>query len=84
MQFWIRSWARCLYNCIGFVWKTAKAVKVDIVGASKGAELTFLNGIVNKDEKFGIPPSLLLNLGQINSKYVYTDKTAIEKNVPHP
>ena len=75
MQFWIRSWARRLYNC---------TVKVDIVGASKEAELTFLNGIVNKVEKFEIPPSLVLNLGQINSKYVYTDKTTIEKNVPHP
>ena len=64
--------------------KTAKTVKVDIAGASKWAELTFLNGIVHKVEKFGIPPSLLLNLGQINSKYVYMDKTAIEKNVPHP
>ena len=69
---------------MGFVWKTAKIVKVDIAGASKGTELTFLNGIVNKVEKFGIPLSLVLNLGQINSKYVYTDKTAIEKNVPHP
>ena len=45
--------------------------------------MTFLNRIVNKVEKFGIPPSLVLNLGQINSKYVYTDETAIEKNVPH-
>ena len=68
---------------MGFVWKAAKTVKVDIAGASKGTELTFLNGIVNKVEKFGIPPSLVLNLGQINSKYVYTDETAIEKNVPH-
>ena len=68
---------------MGFVWKTAKTVKVDIAGASKRAELTFLNRIVNKVEKFGIPPSLVLNLGQINSKYIYTDETAIEKNVPH-
>ena len=66
------------------VWKTAKTVKVDIAGASKEAELTFLNGIVNKVEKIEIPPSLVLNLGQINSKYVYTDKTAIEKNTPYP
>ena len=66
------------------VWKTVKTGKVDIAGASKDAELTFLNGIVNKVENFEIPPSLVLNLGQINSKYVYTDKTTIEKNVPHP
>ena len=51
-----------------------KTVKVDIAGASKEAELKFLNGIVNKVENFEIPPSLVLNLGQINSKYVYTDK----------
>ena len=69
---------------MGFVRKTAKTVKVDIAGASKEAELTFLNGIVNKVEKIEIPPSLVLNLDQINSKYVYTDKTTIEKNVPHP
>ena len=84
MQFWIRSEARCLYNRMGFVWKTAKTVRVDIAGASKGAELTLLNGIVNEIEKFGIPPSLVLNFGQINSKYVYTGKAAIEKNIPHP
>ena len=62
---WIRSWARRLYNGMGFVWKTAKTVKVDIVWASKECELTFLSGIVNKVEKFEIPPSLVLNLGQI-------------------
>ena len=69
---------------MGFVRKTAKTAKVDIAGASKETELTFLNGIVNKVEKIEIPPSLVLNLGQTNSKYVYTDKTTIEKNVPHP
>ena len=68
---------------MGFVRKTAKTVKVDIAGASKETELTFLNGIVNKVEKIEIPPSLVLNFGQINSKYVYTDKTTIEKNAPH-
>ena len=69
---------------MGFVWKTAKTVKVEIAGASTEAELTFLNEVVNKIEKSKIPPSLMLNLAQINSKYVYTDKTTIEKNVPHP
>ena len=69
---------------MGFVWKTAKNVKDDIAGARKETELTFLNGIVNKVEKIEIPLSLVLNLGQINSKYVYTDKTTIEKNAPHP
>ena len=56
---------------MGFVWKTAKTVKVELAGASTEAELTFLNGIVNKVEKPKIPPSLVLNLAQMNSKYVY-------------
>ena len=46
--------------------------------------MKFLNGIVSKVEIFEIPPSLLLNLDQINSKYVYTDKTPVAKKVPHP
>ena len=37
-----------VYATMEFVWKTAKIVKVDIAGASKGAESTFLNGIVKK------------------------------------
>ena len=69
---------------MGFVRKTAKTVKVDIAGASKETELIFLNEIVNKVEKIEIPPSLVLNLGQISSKYVCTDKTTIEKNAAHP
>ena len=40
-------------------------------------------GIVNKLEKFEIQPSLLLNFDQINSKYVYMDKTTIAKKVPY-
>ena len=62
-----------------FVWKTATAVKVDIPGPRKEGELTFLNGIVNKAEEFQIPPSMVLNLDQINLKYAYTDKTTIAK-----
>ena len=69
---------------MGFLRKTAKTDKVNIAGASKETELTFLNGIVNKFEKSEIPPSLVLNLGQISSKYVYTDKTTIQKNALHP
>ena len=41
--------------------------------------MTFLNGIVNKAEEFQIPPSLVLNLDQINLKYAYRDKTTIAK-----
>ena len=84
MQFWIHSCARFLFNCMGFAWKISKTVKVNIAGASQEVDLKFLNGIVSKVEIFEIPPSLLLNLDQINSKYVYTDKTPIAKKVPHP
>ena len=41
--------------------------------------MTFLNGIVNKVEEFQIQQSLVLNLDQINLKYVYTDKTTATK-----
>ena len=62
-----------------FVWKIATAVKVDILASRKEGELTFLNGIINKVEEFQIPQSLVLNLDQINLKYVYTDKTTTAK-----
>ena len=61
------------------VWKIATSVKVDIPESRKEGELTFLNGIVNKVEESQIPLSLVLNLDQINLKYVYTDKTTIAK-----
>ena len=73
-----------VYTTVWDLYEKLQTVKVDIAGASRWAQLTFLNRIVNKLEKFGISLSLVLNLGQINSKYVYTDKTTIEKNVPHP
>ena len=66
---------------MGFVWKTAKTVKVDIAGASKETKLTFLNGIINKVEKIEIPPLLVLNLGLINSKYVYTGKQQLKRTL---
>ena len=61
------------------VWKIATSVKVDIPESRKEGELTFLNGIVNKVEESQIPLSLVLNLDQINLKYVYTDKTTAAK-----
>ena len=36
----------------------------------KEIELTYLHGIVNVIEKYSIPPSLVLNLDQIPSKFV--------------
>ena len=61
------------------VWKIATAVTVDIPGSRKEGELIFLNGNVNKGEELQIPQSLVLNLDQINLKYVYTDKTSTAK-----
>ena len=41
--------------------------------------MIFLNSIVNKVEEFQIPPSLILNIDQINSKYVSMDKARMTK-----
>ena len=41
--------------------------------------MTFLNSIVNKVEEFQIPPPLVLNIDQINSKYVSMDKATMTK-----
>ena len=41
--------------------------------------MIFLNRIVNKVVELQIPQSLVLNLDQINLKYVYTDKTTTSK-----
>ena len=41
--------------------------------------MTFLNSTVNKVEKFQIPSSLILNIDQINSKYVSMDKATMTK-----
>ena len=85
VQFRTRTWARSLFNRMGFVRRTATTGKVEIPeGARKEAELTFLHEIVNKVEEFQIPPSLILNLDQTNSKYVSTGKTTMAKKVPHP
>ena len=46
---------------------------------AKEAELTFLHEIVNNVEKFQIPSSLVLNLDQTNSKYVFMGKTTMAK-----
>ena len=41
--------------------------------------MTFLNDIVNKVEEFQIPLSLILNIDQVNSKYVSMDKATMAK-----
>ena len=52
--------------------------KVEIpAGAKKKAELIFLQEIVNNVEKSQIPSSLVLSLGQTNSKYVSMGKATM-------
>ena len=64
-----------------FVRRAGTTGKVEIPAAAKNeAELTFLHEIVNNEEKFRIPSSLVLNLDQTNSKYVSMGKTAIADN----
>lgn len=80
VQFRTRTWARSLFHRMGFVRRTATTGKVEIPeGARKEAELTFLHEIVNKVEQFIIPPSLILNLDQTNSKYVSVGNTTMAK-----
>ena len=42
-------------------------------------DIYFLNSIVNKIEESRIPPLLILNIDQINGKYVSMDKAAVTK-----
>ena len=56
---------------------TGKALRPE--GARQEAELTLLNSIANKVEEFQIPPSLILNIDQINSKYVSMAKATMAK-----
>lgn len=82
IQFRNRSWTRSLFKRMNFVRRVGTTGKVEIPeGARKEAELTFTYDIVSKVEKYEIPPSLILNLDQTNSKYVTVGKTTMtEKN----
>ena len=87
VQFRTHTWARSLFQRMGFVRRAGTTGKVEIPeGARKEVELTFIHEIVNKVEKFQIPPSLILNLDQTNSKYVSMNKTTLarqgSKSVP--
>ena len=63
---------------MGFVRRARTTGKVEIpAGIKKKAELIFLREIVNNVEKFQIPSSLVLNLDQTNSKYVFIGKTTM-------
>ena len=70
MQLRTRVWARHLFICIGFAWRTAATGKVEIPEvAKKEGELTFLNDAVNEVKEFQVLPSLILidNINQIRT-----------------
>ena len=74
MQLRTRVWARHLFICIGFAWRTAATGKVEIPEvAKKEGELTFLNDAVNEVKEFQVLPSLILidNINQINPKICF-------------
>ena len=78
VQFWTCTWVRSLFHCTGFVRRAGMTGKVEIpAGAKKKAELIFLQEIVNNVEKSQIPSSLVLSLGQTNSKYVSMGKATM-------
>ena len=65
------SWARSLFQRMGYVRRAGTTAKVPITDdLKKEIELTYLHGIVNIIEKYNIPPSLVLNLDQTPSKFV--------------
>ena len=64
----------------GIYMKNRTTGKVEIPeGKRREAKSTFLTAIVNKVEEFQIPPPKILNIGQINSKYVFMDKAIMVK-----
>ena len=70
MQLRTRVWARHLFICTGFAWRTAATGKVEIPEvAKKEGELTFLNDAVNEVKEFQVLPSLILidNINQIRT-----------------
>ena len=78
VQFWTCTFIRSLFHCTGFVRRAGMTGKVEIpAGAKKKAELIFLQEIVNNVEKSQIPSSLVLSLGQTNSKYVSMGKATM-------
>ena len=78
VQFWTCTWVRSLFHCTGFVRRAGMTGKVENPArAKKEAELTFLREIVNNLEKSQNLSSLVLSLGQTNSKYVSMGKTTM-------
>ena len=64
-------WAQSLFRRMGFKKRMRTTGKVEIPeGARKEAELLYLHNIVTIVEKYEIPHSLIMNLGQTPLKYI--------------
>ena len=64
-------WAQSLFRRMGFKKRMQTTGKVEIPeGARKEAELLYLHNIVTIVEKYEIPHSLIMNLGQTPLKYI--------------
>ena len=64
-------WAQSLFRRMGFKKRMRTAGKVEISqGTRKEPELLYLHNIVTIVEKYEIPHSLIMNLGQTPLKYI--------------
>ena len=75
------SWAKSLFQRMGFVRRQATTSKVQISEeVRQDIQLTFNHSIVSKIEKYKIPPSMVINLDQTPSKFVPScNKTLAQK-----
>ena len=74
------SWAKSLFNRMGFKRRTATTGKLVIPeGARKEAEFIYLHEIVSIVEKHSNPPSVVVNLDQTPSKYVQASRHTMAK-----
>ena len=66
-----RNWAQSLFRRMKFTRRVATTAKVPIPEKTrKEIELVFMHRIVQKVEKYSIPPSLIINIDQTPTKYV--------------
>ena len=74
------SWAKRLFQRLGYVKRMRTSCKVEIPdGVRKEIEYLFLHEIVSVVEEHSIPHSLIINLDQTPSKYVPVGNTTLAK-----
>ena len=75
-----RNWAQSLFRRMKFTRRVATTAKVPIPEKTrKEIELVFMHRIVQKVEKYSIPPSLIINIDQTPTKYVPVSKSTLAK-----